>query len=90
MLYEVITPELTEQSVFLPVGTSSVTINAEAEDSIAIVSGIGTFNVQDNGVIVVTVTSQNGLESVEYSIVITSYSIHYTKLYDEYVLCGRD
>jgi len=61
-------PELTEQSVFLPVGTSSVTINAEAEDSIAIVSGIGTFNVQDNGVIVVTVTSQNGLESVEYSI----------------------
>ena len=61
-------PALTEQNVFLPVGTSSVVINAETQDPNVVLSGTGILNIQNNGVLVVTVTSEDGLESEEYLI----------------------
>ncbi|WP_370479232.1 LamG-like jellyroll fold domain-containing protein [Tamlana flava] len=61
-------PILEEHHIFLPVGTTSVIISAETEDTNAILSGIGTVNVSDHGTLLVTVTSQDGLESIDYAI----------------------
>ncbi|MCH4553094.1 LamG-like jellyroll fold domain-containing protein [Aestuariibaculum lutulentum] len=61
-------PSLTEHHVLLPVGTTSVNIDATAEDPNTNLSGIGTINIEDHGTLTITVNSEDGVESSEHTI----------------------
>jgi len=59
----------TQYYVTLPKGTTSITINAEADDATTTVSGTGTVDITESfGTVTVTVTSASGEESNVYTI----------------------
>ena len=59
---------LTEYYVVLPIGSTSFIVNATPADNKTTVSGTGSVNIDDAGIATITVTSSDGMYTLNYNI----------------------